>query len=53
MTAKEALKARRLELENAELRQANDRHFAVYREQSIELIELRAQLALLREVANG
>lgn len=53
MTAKEALKLRRLELENAELRRANEKHFEVYREQSIELIDLRVKLELLREVANG
>jgi hypothetical protein len=53
MTAKESLKVRRLELENAELRSANEKHFQVYRDQAIELIELRAQLALLREVLNG
>ena len=53
MTAKEALRLRRMGLENIELRQANEKHFQVYREQSIELIGLRAQLALLREVLNG
>lgn len=53
MTTKEALKVRRLELENAELRQRNDQHIAVFRDQAIELIELRAKLELLREVVNG
>lgn len=53
MTAKEALKVRRLELENAELRKVNDRHIEVFRDQAIELIELRARLELLREVIHG
>ncbi len=53
MTAKEALKVRRLELENSELRKANDRHIQVFRDQAIELIELRAKLDLLRELING
>lgn len=51
MTKAEAAKLRRLELENAELRAQHLRHIEVYREQSIELIELRAQLQLLREIA--
>jgi len=50
MNAKESAKLRRLELENFELRQHNDQHMQVYRDQSIELIELRAQLDLLREI---
>jgi hypothetical protein len=53
MTARERAYVRRLELENAELRTHNDKHVDIYRSQAIELIELRAKLELLREVANG
>ncbi len=52
MTAKESAKLRRLELENSELRQRNDQHMRVYRDQAIELIELRAKLELLSEIIN-
>lgn len=51
MNAKESARLRRLELENAELRAQNARHIEVYRDQLIELIELRAQLQLMREIA--
>lgn len=50
MTAKEQAKLRRLELENEQLRQQHRRHIEVYGEQSMELIELRAQIALMREI---
>lgn len=53
MTAKEKAKMRRLELENEQLRAQHARHIKVYGDQSLELIELRAKLELLREVANG
>ena len=53
MTAKEFVKFRRIEKENEELREANKKHFQVYRDQAIELIELRAKLDLLREVICG
>jgi len=53
MTARERAYVRRLELENAQLRAQNDKHIDIYREQTVELIELRAKLDLLREVANG
>lgn len=53
MTARERAYVRRLELENAQLRAQNDKHINIYREQTVELIELRAKLDLLREVANG
>ena len=53
MTAKEKAKLRRLELENEQLRAQHARHIEVYRDQSLELIELRAKLELLRELANG
>lgn len=50
LTARDRAKLRRLELENAELRQANARHIEVFREQTLELIELRATLQLMREL---
>jgi hypothetical protein len=50
LTASDRAKLRRLELENAELRQANARHIEVFREQALELIELRATLQLMREL---
>lgn len=50
LTARDKAKLRRLELENAELRQANARHIEVFREQTLELIELRATLQLMREL---
>lgn len=53
MTAKEKTKMRRLELENEQLRAQHARHIEVYRDQALELIELRAKLELLRELANG
>ena len=53
MTAKEKAKLRRLELENEQLRAQHTRHIEVYRDQSLELIELRAKLTLLLELANG
>ncbi len=53
MTAKEAAKLRRLELENVRLREQVAKQMQVYRDQSIELIELRAKLDLLREVVGN
>ena len=50
MSTREQAKLRRLELENEELRQANAKHIEVYREQALELIELRATLQLLQEL---
>lgn len=50
MTAKDKTKLRRLELENEELRRMNDRHIEVYRENVLELIELRATVNLMREI---
>jgi hypothetical protein len=50
MSTREQAKLRRLELENEELRQANARHIDVYREQLVELIELRAKLQLMQEL---
>ncbi|MFP5341007.1 MAG: hypothetical protein ACLGIW_21445 [Gammaproteobacteria bacterium] len=53
MTARERAYVRRLELENAQLGAQNDKHIDIYREQTVELIELRARLDLLAEVVNG
>lgn len=53
MTARERAHVRRLELENAQLREQNGKHIEVYRDQIVELIELRAKLELLREVAHA
>jgi len=53
MSAKEKAKLRRLELENEQLRAQHARNIEVYRDQALELIELRAKLELLREMANG
>lgn len=53
MTKAEIARMRRLELENAELRRQVDKHIEVYREQALELVELRATLQLLRELVGG
>lgn len=50
MNAKERVQLTRLERENAELRAAIAQHLDVYRNQAIELIELRAKIETLREV---
>ena len=49
MTAKEAAKLRRLEVENDNLRRMNLRHIEVYRDQAMELIDLRTRLRLVEE----
>ena len=51
MNAKETARLRRLELENEQLRAQNAKHIEVFRDQAIELIELRAQIQLMREIA--
>lgn len=53
MTKAESARLRRLELENAELSRQVAKHIEVYREQALELIELRATLQLLRELVGG
>ncbi len=50
MTKREMANLRRLELENSELRDQVKRQIEVYRDQSIELIELRSTIELLREL---
>lgn len=49
MTKKEQQRMRRLELENAELREAIDKHMRVYGDALGELVTLRATLQLVRE----
>lgn len=49
MTAKEAAKLRRLEVENEELKLVISRHIEVYRDQAMELIDLRTRLRLVEE----
>ena len=50
MTAKDRARMRRLELENEELRRVNALNGDIYREQLLELIDLRATVQLLREI---
>jgi len=51
MNRKEQLAFNRLEVENAELRASNSRHLEVYRDQAIELIDLRTKLAMVRQLS--
>ena len=53
MTAKERLHLQRLEIENRELREKCDKHLAVYRDQLIEIIELRTKVELIETVLRG
>lgn len=53
MTAKERQATRRLEIENAELRAAIANHMRVYGNALVEIIELKAQLELVRSAVNG
>ena len=50
MTKREQASMRKLELENSQLRDQIQRHIEVYRDQAIELIELRSTIGLLREL---
>ena len=50
MTKAEQVRMRRLELENAELREWQRMHLRIYREYAEELIELRAERELIREI---
>lgn len=51
MTKAEARKMRRLEIQVEELQAANVRHLDVYREISLENIELRTRIAYIEEIA--
>ena len=53
MTAKERAYLAKLERKCAELEQSVTDHIRVYREHAIELIELRARLAAIREMTEG
>ena len=50
MTTSERAKMRKLELENYELRARVAKDAEVWRDQALELIDLRARLALLAEI---
>jgi hypothetical protein len=52
VTKKETLHLRKLEIENAMLREQHTKHMQVYRDQTLELIELRAKLQLCKDVLN-
>jgi hypothetical protein len=49
MTKQEANKMRRLEAETTRLREALERHTAIYRDQIYEIVDLRTQLDLVRD----
>ena len=51
MNRKEQLAIARIEAENAELRASNSRHIEVYRDQALELIDLRTKLAMVRQLS--
>ena len=51
MNRKEQLAFTRLEVENSVLRASNSRHIEVYRDQALELIELRTKLEMVRRFA--
>jgi hypothetical protein len=53
MTAKEAQKMRRLEMENAELRDKIANHMAAYGSALITICEMRAKLALIESALHG
>lgn len=47
MTKKEQGQMARLVVENRRLKEALDKHFAVYRETMIELVELKTKLEMI------
>lgn len=49
MTAKERAQFARLQAENNRLREEIDRHLDVYRQQALELIDLRTRLDLVHQ----
>ena len=53
MTKKEQLKIYRLEAENKELRARLEKSMDVYRDQALELIDLRTKLELIETVLRG
>lgn len=48
MTKQEQQKMHRIELENQSLREMNSRHIDVYRDNVIEIIELKATIELIK-----
>lgn len=53
MTAKERQRMQRLEIENRELRERVAKDVDVWRDQALELIELRARMELVRSALEG
>lgn len=53
MNAQERAHVAKLEQQVQELRDKCDKHLAVYREQALELIELRSRLAAIKEMTQG
>lgn len=53
MSKKEQMQLARLEIENSELRARLDKSMDVYREQSMELIDLRTKLELVEFALRG
>lgn len=53
MTAKERQRMQRLEAENRELRERVAKDAEVWRDQALELIDLRARLDLVRSALEG
>lgn len=53
MTAKERQLMLRLQLENEQLRAQHKKHFDVYRDALIEIVELRTTIQLVRESITG
>lgn len=53
MTPKEAQRMRRLEIENAELREKILHHVEVYGRMLVEICELKAKLALVDSAIHG
>ena len=53
MTAKEKQKMRRLEIENAELREKISHQMRVYGDQLVTICEMRAKLALIDSALHG
>lgn len=53
MTAKEAQRMQRLEIENRELREKIAKHMRVYGDQLVLICELQAKLSLVESAMNG
>lgn len=53
MTAKEAHRMKRLEIENRELRQQLDKNFQIYRDQLYLIVEMKTKLELIDSALHG